>query len=278
MLITNWIILAALAGIFSNIFSFLSRFFLKDNGDSTAWAWTFETIRLIIFTSFIIFDFKFQFSLTSLLLLLAVGLTEFIAVYLYMKMHQHTHLSISTIIYRLRIVWVPIITFILFAERLTNLEYLGIILLFLGLSIVVAPHKLFVDKGAMYSGATAFFTGTNVIAQRMAIPFASVSMIMIAMSLPSVLLFPFFMKNPIKRLIKQTNLPLKILAVLANVISSILFLIALKSGEVSKVNAIYQSMMILSVLAGIIILKERKDIFKKLLGSAVTIIGVVLLT
>jgi len=40
----------------------------------------------------------------------------------------------------------------------------------------------------------------------------------------------------------------------------------------------YQGMMVLSVLGGIILLKERKDILKKLVGTAVTIVGVILLT
>lgn len=278
MLITNWIILAALAGIFSNVFNFFSRLFLKDDGDATSWAWTFETIRLVIFVFLAIFDFKLQFNLNNFLILLAVGLSEFISVYLYMKMHQYYHLSISTIISRTRLVWIPVIALIFLGERLTNLEYLGIFLLFAGLSIVVAPNKLFVDKGAIYANLAAFVIAINTIFQKQATPFASISLIMVAMSLPSVILFPIFMKNAKKRLINTQQLFLKILAVLANVFSSILFLMALKLGDVSKANAVYQSMMILGVIAGIIFLNERKDIFKKLLGSIVTIIGVILLT
>lgn len=74
------------------------------------------------------------------------------------------------------------------------------------------------------------------------------------------------------------NFFLKIAGILGNIVSSYLLLLALRGGEVSKVNAVYQGMLIFSVLAGIIILKERQDIFKKLLGSIITLTGVILLT
>ena len=75
-----------------------------------------------------------------------------------------------------------------------------------------------------------------------------------------------------------TKLPLKLLAVAANFISVYLFIIALSIGETGKVTALYQGLMVVSVLAGIIFLNERRDITKKLIGTAVTLVGVFLLT
>lgn len=87
------------------------------------------------------------------------------------------------------------------------------------------------------------------------------------------------MKNAKQRIVKEAkkNFILKLTGIFCNIVSSYLFIWALHSGEISKVNAVYQSMMIFSVLAGILILKEKQDIFKKLLGTMVTIIGVMLL-
>ena len=120
----------------------------------------------------------------------------------------------------------------------------------------------------------------NTIMFKLALPYASNSVILVAFCLPSVILFPPLMKDAQSRIIKEAkkNFLFKITGIFANVVSTYLFIWALHKGEVSKVNAIYQSMMILSVLAGIFILKEKQDIFKKLLGSIITIIGVILLT
>lgn len=280
MIIPSWVILALAAGIFSNVLNFISRSILKNNGDSTAWAWTYETLRLLFILPFAFFDFKMVFSLKAILILLSTGLTEFISVYFYMKMHKFTHLSISSILSRTRIIWVPILAFLFFGERLNNLEYLGIAILFLGLSIVVAPHKFFIDKGAIYANLAAFMIASNTVIIKQAAPFASTPVIMIFFSLPAVILFPIFMKNAKQRLIHQNfdnKLP-KLIGVASNVIALLLLMAALRVGEVSKVNGLYQGMLIVSVLAGIILLKERKDILRKLLGTVVTLIGILLLT
>lgn len=177
MLIPTWAILAIVAGIFSNILNFFSRFILKEGGDSTVWAWTFEFLRFAFFLPFVFFDYHLTLSFKAITILLFVGLTEFISVYLYMKMHKYSHLSISSILSRTRLIWVPVIAFLFFGERLTGLEYVGIALLFLGLSVVVAPHKLFVDKGAIYANAAAFIIAINTILLKQATPFASTPVI-----------------------------------------------------------------------------------------------------
>ncbi|MCL4366416.1 DMT family transporter [Patescibacteria group bacterium] len=279
MLIPFWIILAAVAGLGSNIINFFSRYILKDNGDSTTWAWTFEFLKLLFFIPFLFFDFKFEFHLKSILFLLGAGLTEFISVYLFMKMHKYSHLSVSTILSRTRLIWVPILAFLFFGERLTNLQYIGVAILFIGLSIVVAPHKFFLDKGAIYANTSAIIIALNTILLKQAVAFASTPVIMIFYSLPSVILFPIFMKNTKQRLFNQNldkKLP-KLLGVGANVAALFLLIAALKIGDVSRVNALYQGMLVVNVLAGIILLKERQDILRKLLGTAVTIIGIILL-
>lgn len=279
-MIPQWVILAVLAGIASNFFNFVSRYALKDDGDSNAWAFLFEFIRLIVFLIFVFFDFSLKLEFQTFNLLFWIGFTEFISVYLYMKMHKYSHLSISTIISRTRLIWIPFIAFLFFGEHLKLVEYLGIATLFVGLSIVIAPHKLFIDKGAVYANLAAFMIAINTIMFKLALPYASNSVILVAFCLPSVILFPPLMKNAKSRIIKEAkkNFLFKIAGIFANVVSTYLFIWALHVGEVSKVNAVYQSMMILSVLAGIFILNERKDIFKKLLGSVVTVIGVILLT
>lgn len=280
MLINSWIILALLAGIGSNMHNFFNRYILKDGGDSTVWAWTFEFLRLLFFLPFVFFDFKMTFDIKTVLILLAVGLTETLSVYLYMKMHKFTHLSISTILSRTRLIWVPLIAFLFFGERLSNQGYIGIVLLFLGLSVAVAPHKFFLDKGAIYANLAALMIAANTILLKQSVSLASTPVIMMFFSLPSVILFPLFMKNVKKRLIDQNlnqKIP-KIMGTGANVVALFLLMAALKIGDVSRINGLYQGTLVIGVLGGIILLKERQDTLRKLTGTAITIIGILLLT
>ncbi len=88
------------------------------------------------------------------------------------------------------------------------------------------------------------------------------------------------MKDGIKRVFKtfRINLAGKILAGLVASSSTFLLAKAIELGPVSIVTALYQGMMIVSVLAGIIFLKEREGALRKIAGSFIALAGVLLLT
>jgi drug/metabolite transporter (DMT)-like permease len=281
LLFSSWVTLAILAGLASNAFNFISRYLLKDQEDSTAYAWFFEFVRFLFFIIVAItFDWKVIFTEQSIILFLLLGLTEWISVYWYMKMHEHAHLSISAILSRTRLIWIPIIAFFLIQERLHLSEYAGIAILFFGLSIVLSPKKFFIDKGATYANLSAFMIALNTVITKMALPYGSNSIVNAAITGIPALFFPLTMKDsPIRmKKIFQKNLSLKLLAVGVNIVSVYLFTAALRIGDPGKVNALYQGMLVTSILAGIIFLKERTDIRKKLIGAAITIIGVIILS
>lgn len=280
-LFSSWIILAILAGIASNTFGFLNRYLLKDKEDSTAYAWFFEVVRLFFFIIVaLIVDWKLILTTQSVILFLLLGFTEWISIYWYMKMHEHSHLSISSILSRTRLIWIPIFAFFLIQENLKLLEYGGILIIFIGLTIVVSPKKLFVDKGATYAILAAFMIALNTVIMKMTLPYGSNSLVNASIALIPALFFPLTMKNAKPRIIKtiQNNLPVKLFAFGVNIISVYLFTVALRFGDPGKVNAIYQGMFITSILAGIIFLHERQDIKKKLIGATITLFGVVLLS
>ncbi len=277
---TSWFILAALAGFASNAFNFFTRFVLKGDDDPIAYAWLYETVRFFVFAVLAIFDYQLIITPQSIFFLLGIGVAEWISMYFYMKMHSYTHLSISTIVSRTRLIWVAILAIVIVGESLIMHEFLGIIIIFLGLSIVVSPKKLTTDKGLIYANLAAFLIAIDIIFIKLALPYASNSVINAAMSLPGMLLFPLFMKHPVKRIAPtlKRNFRIKMVAIGFNCLSVFLFALAIRLGDTSKVTAIYQSMMVVSVITGIIFLNERKDIGKKLIGTVVTLFGVVLLT
>jgi drug/metabolite transporter (DMT)-like permease len=275
-----WLFLSVITGLLSNIYNFINRYLLKGNDDPTAYAWFTEFVRFIFFGVFALFNWKLIINQHSFFALLCVGITEFIGGYFYMKMHSYAHLSISPILTRTRLIWVPIIGIFLLHENLNLFDYAGILIIFLGVSTIMAPRKFFVDKGALYANVSTFFIAFNVVLIKLAVPFASIAVINTFQALPGTILYPFFMKNVkvrIKTFIK-TNFPLKIFAVLVSVAQLYVFIYALNFGEASKINAVYQGMLVFGVLAGIIFLKERENISKKLIGAVITIIGVMLLT
>src|SRR5581483_2158957 len=120
----------------------------------------------------------------------------------------------------------------------------------------------------------------NIVLIKMALPYGSNSVINASNSLFPALLFPLVMKNRIPRIKKmfKNKLKIKLLAFLVNIISAYLFTIALRLGDSGKVTAIYQGMLVTSIIAGILFLKERNDIGKKIIGTIMTLIGVIVLS
>ncbi len=279
-LLQPWIILAFSAGLCSNTFAFLNRYLLKDKDDPVVYAWYFETLRFSIFCVLAVFDFRIVINAKSLMLFALLGLTEWISMYWYMKMHSYAHLSISSLLSRTRLIWIAVFAFILIGEKLKISEYIGIIVLFFGLSIAIAPKKIVTDRGARYAALAAIVIALNVVVLKLALPYASNAVVNAIVSLPSIFLFPLFMKNAKTKipLMLRTNFRLKSLAIGINAIGLFFFTLALRTSDTSKVSAIYNGMLIFSVLAGIIFLKERENIGRKLIGTGVTLGGVLLLT
>jgi transporter family protein len=279
-LIPTWLILAIIIGLLSNGFNIFNRYFLKDGEDATAYGWYVEVLRVIVFGVFSIFSWKLIITPYSFLILLLLGLSEAMSIYFYMKMHAHSHLSISSILSRTRLIWVPLLGFLMIHETLKFSDYMGILIIFVGVSATIAPKKLFIDKGALYANLAAFFIALNIIFVKMALPYGSTAVLNMLFSLPAVILLPIFMKSAIKRVkaVVKKNFLLKTSAIGLNLFQTYLFFIALEIGDASKINAVYQGMLIISVLVGIIFLKERENIARKIIGSIITIIGVIIIS
>jgi drug/metabolite transporter (DMT)-like permease len=209
-----------------------------------------------------------------------MGIVELIAVYVYMKMHANSHLSISAIISRTRLIWVPFFAFLFFGEHFTLPIYIGMGVLLAGLMVASSPHKLFVDKGITFAYLSAFIIGINAAQMKMNTPFASPSVLLIFLTFPTSIILPFAIKRAKKEIphFFKDRLGIKIAAGAVNIISIYTFTLALKTGPVSIINAIYQATMIFAVLAGIFILGEKEDMRRKLFGTGVALIGILVLS
>lgn len=276
---SNWFFYVFLAGVSSVIFNYLNRYILKDNDDATSYGWWFEVFRTLIFLPFVVFSAKPDFNLQNILLFAFIGISEIFSVYFYMKMHAKSELSFSMIVSQLRLVWIAILAFFILGERLASVEYLGILFVVLGQVVVALPKKLIFDKGLKYALLSSIFTATNSILAKSAAPAFSTSLYIVAMGLPTILFFPLVMNEGKKRLHAFKGVAFRqiLFAVTFNALAMVFLLAALKLGPVSTVIAIFQSMMVLSIAAGIILLKERDNLANKIIGSFIVFTGTLFL-
>lgn len=273
-----WFLLAGLGGLASNISNLTLRVLLKDGEDAVITGWLFDGFR-VLFALFIFpFDYKLLISPLSLLIFSLTMISGTALTYVYVRMHQHTHLSLSTIVSRLRIIWTPLFAYIFIHERLASSDYLSICIVFIGIALVVTPKKLFFDRGVHYALAFTLLGAIQVVLTKEALQYTSTSGAIILSSVATIGAFPLFMKNAKKR-IKNSFATMRLQTIVCfflNIIASYCFIYALLiGGSASGVNVVYQSMMIISVLYGIFVLREKEMIWRKIIGTVITIWGII---
>jgi len=274
----SWILFAFTAGIGDTVYNFTSRNLLKDGGDAASTAWWFAAIRSLIFLIFIPLNFFIILNFRSMLILTFLAAVNFININIFMRMHTMLQLSLSAILVRLRLVWIPIVAFALIQEVLTPIEYIGITMLLIAAIIAVSPRNMVKDHSASYAIILSITTSISTVLMKICSGFASNSVIILTMSLPCVFLLPIFMQKPKQRFLREIKSRSKHLITMAIAATSILYLtiFALRYGQASRVNAAIQSVALVAVAAGIIFLKERENYRRKLLSAAVAVIGIML--
>lgn len=274
----DWLPFALLAGAADIGYNLLTRVSLKGKEKALEYSWAFGVVRTVIFLVWVIFDFNLLLSPGNILLLLAIGSLNILTIYLLMQMHSINELSVSTVIGTLRMIWVPIIAFLLLGEILKPSEYLGILTLFSGVIFVASPSKLVKDKAARTALLFSLSVALVSVLIKSAVNNNSVATIVLFMSFPIALIYPLIAKNKL-RLIKSIrhDFVKKAGITLFSVVALYSYTKALSLGEVGKVNAIFQAMAILTVFSGIVFLKERRKITYKIVGIILAVVGSIII-
>jgi len=274
----NWIVLSALSGLASTGFNITNRIALKDKEDSTAYGWWFEFVRTMFFLVLVFKSPLPYLDQNAILKLSLVGISELFSVYVFMKMHSLTELSISSVISRLRIVWSPLFAWFLVNERLTLVEYIGIVAIFLGIAVVSSPSEIKKDKGIKIAFLFSISSAILSTMIKSATVVASSELIIVAQGIIPLFILPLLMKNSLFRIKHSfTHKFIKILIASAfNIISSYLMVEALHLADTSKVVGIFLAMTIFSVIYGIFVMNEREKMYRKIFGTIIVIVGIIL--
>ena len=278
-MIQNWLVLIIISGLASNGFNTVLRHTLKNNQDSTAYAWWFEVLRTTFFLLLLPWDHQYIHSPSNLFWLLTLGISEVIAVYTYMRMHASTELSISSIITRMRSIWIAILAFIFIGERLTMWQYIGVLIIVLGTLVVRESGKIKIDKSLKTTLIFTFASAISTIIMKHTTSYASTAIINLAFSLPSIILLPMLMRNPAPRIKISftTTIKSNVTASIFNILTMLTMVAALKLANASQVVGVFQGITMLTVVMGIFILNERDHKVRKLFAAAITTVGILLL-
>ncbi len=278
-MLNNWIFLTVISGISFVLFNAANRHALKDGSDSTVYGWIFEVIRFAFFASLIPFNFYVACGLSNHLILIALGFSELAGVYFFMKMHAQSELSVSSILIRFRVILVPLFAFIFLGERLSLVQYVGVVTIFTGCIVVAGMKQIRESKGIWYAIGFVLINSVTSVLQKSAVGVASLPVVAAAFSFPAAVLMPFLMKSAVTRirLIRWPAIKATLIAASFNIVTVYTMTRAFQIASAGEVSSIYHGVTTLSVVVGIFLFNERDHKSQKLFGAILTTIGILLL-
>ena len=187
--------------------------------------------------------------------------------------------SIYSILSNITVIMAFFISFFLYKETLTTAKLLGSILILFSLLLVSELKKTKISSKGIFLGVvTSIYLGIAMsLDKKGAIFFNPETYNVLLWAVPFIVLyFPGIKIKEIKAEFKQFSWKIILLAFF-NFVGFYLGLKAFILTDATKVIPVIQTTTLMTVIAGIFLLKERSNLFKKILAGIIAVLGVFLL-
>jgi len=167
-------------------------------------------------------------------------------------------------------------------ESLNTLQYIGGTIILLGIIVTtISKSKIKFGKGEIYALIGSALFGLQTANDKILLrDFGSNYYLFIAFLLPPLLISVFYFKHArgIPTTLKTIGLPLMLVYGFAFAIQAILFYIGLNlTNSVSLLVILNLSGRVLTVILSILILKETRFLWQKIIGTGIVIVGLLVL-
>lgn len=269
------------AGVATGLVYLIEKKVAVEKYHPAAFTIIFSLIDTILAIGFLFLSFKIPTSINYWLLAIVSICAYGVGNVFGFKAFKLIDASVVGIISRLNLVVAAFFGILLLHETYTTQNYIGLALVLLG-SLVIAYEKgnFKISRGIWFSILMALGYGLAAVFDKILVgefsPYTYVFVNSIGVGICMSLLFPKALKQT-KMLFHNHPKPLLLGSVL-NVSSWAAFLLILSRGEVSKTFPIYDSLsLIVTVILGIIVLKETSHLTQKIIGLITIVFGIILL-
>ncbi len=276
-----WFIYALIAAITSGIKGVLTRFVVKDH-DILSYGFLFNILAATFFIPLMIMEFSLPESLYAwevaglgIALWTVVSLIGF-------KATQLVEISLKDSLGQIRLIFLLIMSSIFLSEPMTSTKIIGTLLILFGTIVLTYKGKIFgkiTDTGIQLTLVASFLMAVTAIVDKVALSYWNVpTYSFVAFFFPGLIMGAFTLKrvDKLSRMIKKKLLP-TIMASLLIVVSAYFMFRSYQLTDVSNVFPILRLSTLVGVLGGIVFLRERKDVPKKIFGVLVMIVGAILI-
>jgi transporter family protein len=279
-------ILAGLGAMFGwGISDFFAGLFSKKIGNFKTFFWS--QLAALLFATLLILFFVTHFNIPALIVfLLLVAAIFYAAAYLlFYKGFELGNISVVSATINLWAVFTMLFAFIFLGQRLSGLQFMGVIMIIAGVTLVtlkwsdIKNRNSHLLKGVRETVAAAVLFGifwnlsdviTNEIGWLLTTFFVKVGIILF------LLLFSLFMKRELT--IAKTSIQTKLMVVLVGVLEAAAvtsFNWGLSIGDVILVTPIASALTIVTITMALVILKEKITLIQGM-GIVIAIVGIIL--
>lgn len=282
----TWFFLAVFAALSISVSRLLQKILLADNkSDPIAYSAIYQFLTgSIILIYALISGFSLEGYLNYIHNMILMGFLYAIGGILLFKAIKSSEISNVLVFFTTNAIWSFLAAIIFLHDSISITKVLGVILIFVALVIVtIKDRRLKFDKGAIFALMAAFLFGIAFVNDAYIIGSRNVaSYLVIAFIFPAILtlvLVPKSIKSLPQIFLNRTLISKIILMSFFYSMSSVAIFVAIQNGgSASSVNPINQTNGIITVLLSFVLLKERDNLLKKILGIILCFIGVILIS
>jgi len=280
-MIELWFIYALISAFAVGLTAIIHRFILKGH-DWLSYSVVTNLLTALLFIPLMINNFTLPTSQSAYYILLLSILLWTIIVAVSFKSYQHIEVSLRGPLDKIKIPTLLILSYIFLSEPMTRSKVLGTILIFFSAALITfKKNKIldgFSDRGVQLTLLSALLLAIVNIVDKVAMSYWSPAMFGFLLYLFPGMIIGILIpkrKNELSKLLRLRLWPV----IVVTVLSFVFYYFRLKAyaiGEVSNVYPILNSGALISMFGGVILLKERKDIMKKIISAVIMFIGILL--
>jgi drug/metabolite transporter (DMT)-like permease len=290
-----WFWITVAGGLFASARSLVSRVIMKDEEESLAYTFIYQAMLALFIIPLLGFGFKLPKTTFPYLAILLVGAFDTLAVYLFLESARFLEASLRKVVMQTQMVWILVFGAVLLQESMEIAKIIGVFLILLGVILAIyrkeeksllknlwvklkGENRSDKDKGIIFVLSAVTLKAVELVVVKNLLVEFSPAIVAFGTRATSVVCLLLIMKNLRPRVLgfAQRKKGLILTHGLTGTGAFFLFLWATSLAEVSRTAPITSSFSILTILAGIIFLKERERVWQKILGGILAAIGVVL--
>jgi drug/metabolite transporter (DMT)-like permease len=276
-----WLLFAALTGVLYTGEGLLQRFLLRSQKDAWAFSFFYSLVGMVISFPFMLSDPKLPSSLVPWLLALLIGIIIVGHNLLIFKASNHLEISLVGALTKLRLAWVFVLGIVFLGVSFSWASLLGTILTMIAGLVII--HRFKRPKSAYAISLVLTATILNaliiILSKYLLSSFNAVSLTFFATFLPATI-FNFVLmpdaKNRVKKLFKD-DWRIVLLTCGLGSLANLSLNQALSLNDANSVVVISEVFLILTLIGEHVLLKEKEQLWVKLVSVLLAIGGAILI-